>query len=485
MTTDGAADPGVTSPPADHRTVSSQAAIYLVGTVGAAGIQFVAIPIFTRTLGPAAFGELGLVVTVTSMLVSLMGLGSDMVLARFWFESPDFASRRRLASQWITLMMLWSVVVAMVASGLVLMGSRVLDTPPSLPAALVVGIVALLPQLLATMLAQVLRNEFRPWPFSITSVTQAFFRALFGITLVVVFHVGVVGVLLGMLLADLAIVLVRLSLVQLSWTFRVDVKAMRPLLRFGLPFVPGALAFWAYNGLDRLVLAGHVDVETLGAYVAATALVAPITIVMTAVAQAWLPFITDTYMKSSHRAASMIRSGFEGAVLTYGGLSVVIGYLAAPLIIVIAGPEFEAGAAAIPLLALGHVFWGVSLFAASGSTLAKKSGFIPVISVISVAAEFITLLLLVPRFGIVGAAGSVAIGYFLMASAFLLYSQATFPVPLSWWAVTAEVLALVGAALALSLSPKSPGLNALILAILLIFALRILWLLRRTQALRE
>lgn len=462
---------------------TSQAAIYLVGTGAAAAIQFFTLPILTRALGTTAYGTLALVLTVSMALMGVMGLGSDMVLGRFWFESDNPEGRRRIASDWIRFLMIWCVAIAGVAAVAAYFVTGFFSQEPGAGLLVVLGIVGLIPQLLATMLAQVLRNEFRPWPFAITNIVQTLLRALVGLLLVVGFGMGVLGVLLGMLAADVTIALVRLRLVRLPWRGRLDWHGLRPLIRFGVPFVPGSLAFWAYSGLDRLVLARYEDVSIVGAYAAAAALLAPFTIVMTAVGQAWLPSITNLFSRSRSAAASAIGLGLEGAVLGYGAMSLAIGYLAEFLLVLLAGEDYALGARAVPFLALGYVFWGASVFAATGSTMAKKSGLTPVIAIVSVGVQFVALLLLVPRYGIAGAGLSAALGYFTMTVGFLAYSQATFRIRIPGVAISVEAMLLsVAAALATLLGHD----NQVLLfdtALVLLGALRLGYLWRRRGAL--
>lgn len=476
----GSVDPpsGTTDPDQSARRLSGQAAVYLVGTAGAALIQFLLLPFLTRVLGTEGFGEFGLVLTATTALVSLMGLGSDMVLARFWFDVDDEQGRHRLATTWILAILAWSGMVAAVAVLLSLLVASGSTQVAALQPALVVGIIAVVPQLLATMLAQVLRNEFRAWPFAVTQLLQGGARAALALLLVTVTDVGVSGVFLGFLLADGLVAIIRWRLARLRLSARNPVATLRPLIRFGAPFVPGGLAFWAYNGLDRLMLAGSVDAATIGPYVAAGTLLAPFTIVMTALAQAWLPHITDVFTRAPDVALKQVRVGLEVALLLYGAIALTLSITAAWLLRLVAGAGFEAGAVAMPLLALGYVFWGVSMFAATGSTLARRSGLIPIISVASVLVEVVALAMLIPSCGLAGAAAAVAIGYFVMCAGFLAYSQHWEPVALPWWRLGMELAALTALLVGFTWVPDAPALRLLALLALAAAGVIIVLLLR-------
>src|SRR6478672_10963223 len=83
------------------RQVSREIAVYTVATFVAGGIQYIAVPIYTRVFPPQEYSKLVLVQTVTSLLAGITVLGGDTALARFWFDDADPVHRRRLAVTWI------------------------------------------------------------------------------------------------------------------------------------------------------------------------------------------------------------------------------------------------------------------------------------------------------------------------------------------------------------------------------------------------
>jgi O-antigen/teichoic acid export membrane protein len=442
------------------RQVTREASVYLVGFVVAALLQFLAVPIFTRALGPESYSYLALALALTTSLAGVLLLGGDVALSRLWFAADDEESRRDLALTWIAFLTLWSIVVVLILAPLAKPLAEWLEPGTELSAMLVVGLAILVPQQLSRMLAQVLRNQFRPVAFAVTTIAIAALGLILSLILGLALDLGVLGILLGTLVAEILGVLVRFPIVRAALAGRLRTRMLGPPLRFGLPLVPASIAMWAFTGADRIVVGRYLPAGELGAYSVAAMLVAPFGVLLTALGQAWIPRITQEYEVGGDRAATMTGRAVELSLLVFGGAAVLVGVAAPLLITVVAGPGYAAGAPALPFLALGGAFLGTSLFSSTGYTLAKRTGWVPVITLLAAAVNVILLLVLVPLLGLVGAALAVASGYLVMSVGLLLYSQRHYPVPVSWaWATAVASVLAAQALLATYGSPAAfmPG----------------------------
>ncbi len=70
-----------------------------------------------------------------------------------------------------------------------------------------------------------------------------------------------------------------------------DLDALRRMLRFGLPLIPGLVALWATAYADRLLLADIEDLDAVGLYAIAARFAAPIMLLLTAFVTAYHPFL--------------------------------------------------------------------------------------------------------------------------------------------------------------------------------------------------
>ena len=98
------------------------------------------------------------------------------------------------------------------------------------------------------------RVEERPVAFAIASVANVLITIGATIALVVGFHKGALGAVVGNFVGTLAVYFALLAYRRYQLGFQFDRKLLRAMNRFGLPLVPSALALWVINLIDRLFI---------------------------------------------------------------------------------------------------------------------------------------------------------------------------------------------------------------------------------------
>lgn len=434
--------------------LTREAAIYAAGLGASAFLQFLAVPIYARSFGPQTYSLIPLAVAVSGAVSGLLLVGGDVVLSRFWFDVLG-AARRSLALTWLLFLLVWSLIGAGVAILLVPVVASWFPDSADLSTPLILAIAALVPAQASRMLAQVLRNSFRPLAMATTGVVVGALSVGLGLVLGVQLGWGVPGVFWGLVIGELGGCVLRLPLVisDLRGPFRPSV--LPPLLRFGLPFIPATVAMWAFTGTDRIAVGSILGVTPLGGYGVASTLALPFTLVVVALGQAWIPRIVDLYEGAPTESLRAAATALEVSLLVFGAAAVLLTAAAPWAVAVVGGPGYESGAIALPLLALGGAFQGTTLFTATGYTLAKRSGMVPVITLVAAGLNVLMLAIFVPAWGIVGAATAVAASYCLLTVGMLWYSQVQLPMPIRWKRLAAAASPITALVVWATVQPQS------------------------------
>lgn len=407
---------------------SREASVYLAGFVGAGIVQFLAILVYSRSLGPEQYGYLTLTVAMATAWAGVMVLGGDVALTRFWIDAPLEAAKRALASTWIGFLTAWSVVVAVIACMAAPILAQRFGPGADLTPLLIVGFLGLVPAQASRLLAQILRNRFRPVAFAATTVLISAGNVAIGITFGVVLGLGAYGIVLGMLLGETIGCLIRVPLTRASLGRSVDWHLLPPLLRFGIPYVPASIAAWTLTGVDRLVVGMALSPTELGAYGLAATFVGPFIVVNLALGQAWVPRAYELFTTSASLAKGTTAKAVGLALAGLGGAALIVGGLAPWVVALLGGDEYMPGSVALPFLALGSAFAGTAAFAGTGLTLMKRTVALSSIAVCAAGVNVAALLVLVPRFGLVGASLAGAGSYLLLAGANLTVANLAFNV---------------------------------------------------------
>ncbi len=126
--------------------------------------------------------------------------------------------------------------------------------------------------------------------------------------------------------------------------------------------------------------------------------------------------------------------------------------------------EFAAAGPALAILSLGIVFQATQQITGTGISLERKTYLFAYLSWGAAAVNFVANWLLIPQFGVIGAAWATALSYFALTSGYLLASQRLHPLPLDWGRIAALLLLWGGIAVGTSLlrAETPSGINFLL-----------------------
>lgn len=408
--------------------ISREVLIYTVATFIASGIQYIAVPIYTRIFEPVEYSKLVLVQTLTGLVAGVVVLGGDTALARYWFAYTGPAARRRLTVTWIAFLTGVVTVVTLLLLPAAGLAARWSFDEPGHTALFVVGLLFLVPAQTSRLTAQVLRNEFRAFAFAGTAVALGCLTLVLGLIFVLWLGLGIVGILVGAVVAEVIVLFLRLALTREYFLARPDWSMLRPLLRFGVPLVPVTLSFWVFTTSDRLVVAKLASLRALGVYSVAATLAAGFGILLMAVGQAWTPRAVQICTVDPPGAAIIL-----GRALTYFlfllSFVAVVASAGSPWIVkIISGPEYRDASQAIPILLAGTVAYGSSILTGTGLVVGNRTRLLPGIASGAALVNLVLAVALVPVWGIVGAATASAVGYSILTCGYLWLSQRSWPV---------------------------------------------------------
>jgi O-antigen/teichoic acid export membrane protein len=184
---------------------------------------------------------------------------------------------------------------------------------------------------------------------------------------------------------------------------------------------------------------------------------------LSAFGYAWTPFVFDVMKrpaaKDVYRRVTTYVTGL--LVLLAAGLAAI----ADDLVRIMAAPPFHAAAAVVPWVALGVVFQGFYQLTAVGLSITKRTALLPIATTSAAAVAIVANLLLVPRFGMMGAAWTTALSYATLAAVGHVLSQRVYPIRYDWrslwWVIAAGAAAYV---LAISLFGDTWSVTARLLA---------------------
>jgi O-antigen/teichoic acid export membrane protein len=434
--------------------IGRQSAIYGAGSIAATLLGIVLLPLYTRYLTPAQFGDAELALRIVLAVAIVSRLGLVNAFFRFFFDGDDDAQRRRVfrtafwALQATTL--LGAAVTALAAPWL---GERVFTTPgagTSIVLGIALGVYVTVNYELTIALFRV---QERPVAFGIRTIIDLLLTAGLTYLFIVVWGLGPFGLLLGTYTGSL-IVWAGVLIEQRSWVGRgVDRPLLREMLRFGVPLMPAGAAMWAVTLINRPIVLAVSTPATLGVLGAAFRIGTGVLLLVNAFQLAWPAF---AYSIKDDGEAKRTYAAVMGAYLAFMGWAALALALVAPWFLRLLTTEPYWGAtSAITPIAIAAPLYGGYFIAAIGVGRMKRNQFNWVVVAAAALVEVAMLLILVPPFGVAGAGWSLVVAYGAMFGLMLWREHRVFPVPYPWARIVRIPVVLAVALAAVLLLPDA------------------------------
>jgi len=385
----------------------------------------VIMPLLTYHLGTVSYGAWSQVLVLVGILGPFVTLATESGFMRHAAGHPIEVQKRYFSGWLLYILVNASIVAGSLAvvrsyTAEVFFGDATTFAPFVLLASAILYFTAILNTARYWFL---LRHS--PRVYVVASVTQS----ALGVVAVIVTLIrkeGVYELVAYTLVGDVLLAAALFALIARRGEFtRPDLTIIRPALRFGLPLIPGALAVWALNMMDRLFLVHFASLADIGVYSLAYTLGYTVIPVLARPLRMMYPSIaTAAYNQGRKDDLQRIFNYSAGAVLALT-LPATVGMfvLGAPIVSILAPPEFASAAPLIGLVALGYVFMTMASYFELHLGFVFRQHWFSMSVIAAGLANFVLNLVLIPRYGILGAAIATTASFALQFLISLAVSQ--------------------------------------------------------------
>ncbi|MFH0778109.1 MAG: oligosaccharide flippase family protein [Candidatus Eisenbacteria bacterium] len=428
------------------RRLAQFTVIYGIGEMANYALAFLLVPIYTRILSPSQYGVLEVFNRTLEVLGIFAAVGIGMAAMRSYFGRENGEGGAKVFSSGMIFAVvnsLWIVLILSAFAGNIselLLGTR--DYAPLFRLTFSILVFEQGFGLVRTYL----KTTGRPRAFSVLSVSK--YALTLGLIIALLFYWArdVKSVLVATLAANV-IFFIPSALVLLSRIgYSISWPALKRMLSFGLPFVPGGLLLFVLNSADRFLLIAMVGQDEAGLYALGYRIaLVPIMLLLAPFQAAWGPFMMEKGETSE--GPRLFARILSYLIAAYCVVSLALALFAEEAVRVVASPAFAESYRVIPLVLLGYAFWVVSIILDAGIYITRKTVFKPLVLAAGAGTNIALNLLLIPRFGMMGAAYSTVAGFLVFVALTYVVSNRLYPLPLEktrgLWALCGAVLIFV------------------------------------------
>jgi O-antigen/teichoic acid export membrane protein len=362
--------------------------------------------ILGRFLGAAAFGLFSMTLTIYTIASLVGGIGIPTAIVKYVAE---FKENKEKLNIFVSCGIINSAIIGAIIGSVLFALSGILAGIFNMPELTdLIKIVAFsLPFLVVNNTLLGLLNGLREMKsYSFRTVFRSVLLLGFTILLVGI-GFGIKGAVLALLLSEVGtlFLLIFISRNFFCFVIRDYVKTTKEIVKFGSQLFLGSAIWMANTNADKLLIGFFLLDKDVGIYAIALAIANGLLMIPGAMSTVTYPAISEYNGKKQHEAIeTLINKSIKYSLVILSILGILIIFFSKDIILLLLKPEFLPAVAPLTILILGMIFFGAWVSVGSTFSGVGRPDITWKICAINLIVALVLDLLLIPIFGISGAA---------------------------------------------------------------------------------
>lgn len=425
--------------------------IYALGDILPKLFTFIVFPVFTKNLPPEEYGIINYVTTIETFLAVLCVLCLNTYFLVYFFKVKGEEEKKKLYSNIsffiIGFSLLFSILLHLVGPAFFRLWGSNVDFYPYISLCIIgnlFNVVTFLP----TCLYRVQEN---PLPLTILNVVKSFFIMGASIVAVLVINGGAYEVMLCRVSVGVLFSFLFIFSTRKFFTKYFNLKEIKGALKFALPLVPGALAYYLYSLFDRVLIDKYLSLKELGIYTTATTLAMILNIVSNGAYKAFEPYFFQNFTRPDFsKKFKQVRDVLLFVVLM-GALFISV--FAKEFFTIFASEAYSEAYRYVPIVIIGVVSSSMSLMYSTVIIAKEKTFSNTLITIMGCCVSIVLNVIFLRSYGLASAAIVSMSSFTIVLLANMLVSKV--PVPHARAVVASGIVIVVSFMLAYGLKEIS------------------------------
>ncbi len=387
-------------------------------------INIILLPIFTRVFSPGEYGAIDIISVSISLISVLVVLNLTSAMSRYFYDACDEQERSSLVSTLFYLISLSSVIFIAFCWSKAEYISTLLFNTTDYTGIIKIAVLVVPFSVLLDYLLLLLRMEKNIKCYGIVNIGDILLTITLSIYLVVFLKIGIVGVFLAILISKAALFCVSLLFTYRYFSLNISRKLLMKSLCYAIPAAPAVFATWANSSLNRYFILAYEGNYGVGIFSVGFKIGMAMSIIVQSFRMGWGPFAMSIINDEDNK--EVYRKVLTYYCLVLFSIGALITVCSRELLLVLAGIKYLEAYKIIGLVVGGIIIQGAFHIIFIGAMIAEKSYVVTISSLAGIMVNVVLMQLLIPEFGIMGAAIAFFATFVVSSTICYLYSQKFF-----------------------------------------------------------
>lgn len=411
----------------ETKLLAKHSLIYGIGASLNKVAAFLLLPVYTQYLTTHDYGVKELVALTTDIITTIIATSIASAFYRFYFEYSDEKHRNLvLSSSYIFMAGTGTFFALLLSLATPLLAKYILDSS-DLYYYFLISFVSMWFQAMNEIGMYSLRATRKSLQYNIISIFRLILAISLNIFLIVFLHKGVLGIFISTLIASI-ITFCILNVPQL-WKVGLNFSPniIKEMLKFGLPMIPSELGAIVVRISDRFFIKSYCSIAETGLYALGFRFgLLPGMFVSEPFNQVWQPRRLEVYKQpNSEEIFGKIFTYFL-AFMAFAALFTAV--LTREILMIMAEKPFWDAYRIVPIIVMADVVFTLQYHFNIGFIIQKQTKYFAYINVSNGILNLALNFLLIPTYGMYGAAYATLISFTYVTAMTYLLSRRFFKI---------------------------------------------------------
>ncbi|MBU8752324.1 lipopolysaccharide biosynthesis protein [Priestia megaterium] len=376
------------------------------------GIGLLTVPILTRVVTPEDMGKYSLFDTISQLAYAMVILGLDQSFIRFYNEENEKGKSKllRICTIISTFVLIIIALIGMIFYKKI---SYFIVGKESFTIYILLVFQVFLLVLYRFTTSQI-RMSQKAFLFSFLQTLQRLcfiiVAYLFFLKTSTNYFILICGCILSYLVTIIWGILSERKIWRMHSTQKMQ-SSLRDILIYGIPFIFTSALTWLFQSIDKIMINAYWDYYEVGIYSGAMNIVKLLNIFQSAFVISWVPLVYEYRKKNPNDTSFYVIANRIVSYIMIMLATILI--LFKDVIIKFLGSEYSQAVGIFPFLLLMPIMYTISETTSLGINFSKKTYYHVIISAVAAICNILLNVILVPKYGAIGAAIATGISYFV------------------------------------------------------------------------
>ncbi len=413
----------------DIKELFSTTSVYGVSILLNRSITLILLPVYTYFFSPAELGLFNIMQSIWLFIIVFYIYGMETSFLKFFVDGRNDDDKRGIFSTSLILVSVTSVIftIILLFSGNHITSLFKFEDVPKAQSLFRILCFLLFFDSISRFPLLLLRAELKARPYLLLNLVSVIINLISNIVLIVYFKWGIESIFYSYILSVFLSFILGLFITKKYLQFRFSFDIAKNLVKYGNKFIYIGVFLLLIDVSDRFFLKYFTDEATVGIYSSNYRLASVMSLIIAAFRFSWTPYFLNLSKNPENK--KIISNIFTYFIFTGLALFLLFSFFIEPIVkLRIGGYEildrrFQAGLVIIPVILLSYLFSGIYAIFNAAPFYKDKTSYLLVVSGTGLIINFVFNLLLIPSYGMMGAAYATLLTYLFMSIFLFFMSQ--------------------------------------------------------------